>query len=289
MSKKPDLVIGFGSFATLPMIIAAIMTRTNFIIHEQNTLMGRANRICAKFAKHIIYGLPPLDSDNFYTTNPQNTKYPIAMPLRQEFIKYQNRQYKQNTLSGISNKQHINIVVLGGSQGASIFSDFVPSIIARITPETRQNMSLNVQCPQHLLTKTQQKYDKLGVKTTIKPFFDGVEIANVLASADVVIARAGAATITEIKFMQKPAILVPYPHAMDNHQYYNALVLENIKTAVIVEESSIIEDKINWLELANLIKSKEKLAKMSGNYCKFQQKSTLNGTQLMLNIVKQYL
>ena len=245
-ANKPDLVMSFGGFGSFPMTVGAILTGKDFIIHEQNTIMGRTNRLCTRFAKKVIYGLPPRVS--------QPEKPIICMPLRQQFLDNKSKKPVDK----------INILVLGGSQGARIFNQFMPKLFEMMPKTMFENINITEQCRAEMSKIMSECYRKLDIKAKIAPFFDNV--AELMGQADIIIARSGAMTIAEISFMQKPAILIPYPHAIDDHQYYNALVLEQFGAALIINEKDIITNKVDYKALVNLISDKEKLKGMAQSY-----------------------
>ena len=223
-AERPDVVIGFGGFLSMPALLAGRLCGVPVAIHEANRVAGRVTRIVSLFA-HRVY-LPK--GVGIRTAYPSRIRY-LGMPVRRE-IQIVPKARARHRLGLAPDLK--TLVVVGGSQGAESLNNWV-----RENLETFAQREIQVYC----LTG-----DKLGTDSSItfrSP--KGVEVksvfcrfsddmATVLSAADLVVSRAGAGSIAEIQRCRIPAILVPYPYAADNHQYYNALNFEKLGCGVMV-------------------------------------------------------
>jgi UDP-N-acetylglucosamine--N-acetylmuramyl-(pentapeptide) pyrophosphoryl-undecaprenol N-acetylglucosamine transferase len=222
VKTKPDLVIAFGGYVSFAPLFVANMLFVPNMIHEQNAVMGKVNRWFARFTKRIFLSYPTtLKFSSFrkalYTGN----------PIRSEILSTKIRNnFKSNPF---------NIVVMGGSQGASIFSKIIPEIIANLPLELRKNINITQQSKKEDIERLEQIYRFSGVSAEVSSFF--YNINQYLENAHLVITRAGASSITELTYLQRPAVLIPFRFAAENHQYYNAKYLSDQNAAWLVEES----------------------------------------------------
>ena len=223
----PSVVIGFGGYTTVPAIMAAASLRLPIIIHEQNALLGRANRLLAPRVSAIATSFPETlrlrDEDRHKVIRTGN-------PVRAGFQELRDKPYHEPKRG-----DEINILVTGGSQGAQIFSKVVPIALARITDETRRRIRLSQQCRYEDLDEVQAAYQHMDLNAEVAPFFD--DIAQRLDQAHLVVCRAGASTIAELTAAGRPSILVPYAHAADDHQTCNAQAIADNGGAEIVAEN----------------------------------------------------
>lgn len=211
---KPSVVVGFGGYAAAPTVAAAIMAHIPTVIHEQNAILGWANR---KLAAHVSKVCTSYD-----LARPAPAKAHLirtGMPVRPAVADVRSHPYRAPGTDG-----PFRILVLGGSQGARIFSDVIPAAIKLLPDELRNRMEISQQCRPEEITRTQQAYAGLGVHVELRHFFDNVP--ELLNKAHLLIARSGASTVAEVTVTGRPSILVPYPYAADDHQTANAKALE---------------------------------------------------------------
>ncbi len=210
---NPAAVIGFGGYAAAPTMMAATHIGLRTALHEQNAVIGRANRLFAKRVDRVC--------TSFEATQqiPEGIA-PIrtGMPVRASFGAARAKPYVAPEGSG-----RIRIVVLGGSQGAAVFSHLVPCAIKRLPEELRKRIDVDQQCRSEIVDQTRHAYSNCGVKARLQPFFD--DVPDLVASAHLLIVRSGASTVSEVSFAGRPAIYVPYPYAADDHQTANAQAL----------------------------------------------------------------
>ncbi len=255
---KPNIVVGFGGYPAFPAMKAAQSLGVPTIIHEQNAVLGRVNRVFAVKANMVVSGFDVLKKLPPNVIKGANWKH-LGNPLRGAVIKASARKYQ-------APRKNINLLIVGGSLGARLLSETVPQAVALLPEELRNRLSVVQQTRVESLDFARDVYAKAGVKAVCEPFFSDIETH--LAKAHFVIARAGASSVSEIAAMGLPSLLVPLAIAMDDHQSINALSLKNtgalkkIQAAYILPESqftpeivkSILLEKLNdssWLKTAS--------------------------------------
>lgn len=223
----PSVVIGFGGYVTVPAIMAAATLRLPTIIHEQNALLGRANRLLAPRATAIATSF----SETERLRDEDRSKVVFTgNPVRSAVRELRDRSYDEPLRGG-----EIRLLVTGGSQGAAIFSRVVPDALTRIPDDLRRRVRLSQQCRPEDLDEVRSTYREIDLNVEVAPFFD--DLARRLGDAHLVICRAGASTVAELTTSGRPAILVPYGHAADDHQTYNARAVANNGGAELIPEA----------------------------------------------------
>lgn len=210
---NPAAVIGFGGYAAAPTMMAATHLKLPSAVHEQNAVIGRANRLFAKRVDRVCTSfnqtrLIPVDISPVLT----------GMPVRDVFDQARSASYQAPNAN-----DPIRLFVMGGSQGAAVFSHLVPCAVKRLPEDLRKRVTVDQQCRSEIVDQTQQAFVAAGVEARLQPFFDNVP--HLISQAHLVIARSGASTVSEISYSGRPAIYVPYPYAADNHQTDNAEAL----------------------------------------------------------------
>lgn len=219
---EPAAVVGFGGYPSLPTLLAARATRTASVIHDQNAVLGRTNRFLARGVnaiavayRHIIR-LPASCEDKVHLT---------GNPVRAEIVDIRHDAFPPLPQDGI-----FRLLVVGGSLGATVLSDVVPAAIASLPPALLARLQVVQQCREADLERVRGEYAKLGVAAECMPYIK--DFPDRLRWAHLVIARAGASTVAELACAGRPAIFVPYPHAMDDHQTHNVVDLVQAGGAV---------------------------------------------------------
>ena len=208
---RAEIVVGFGGYASFPACFMASRQRLPLVLHEQNGYLGLANRRLAAKAAAIgiafpkVVGIPQTSAEIAQVGN----------PVRPAFLDIRDLAYAPPGAG-----EPLRLMVMGGSQGARVFSEVIPEALGKIDRELRSRLEVTQQCRPEDLASAQAAYEKIGVKATLKSFFDDVPAR--LGSAHLLVVRAGASTVAEITVAGRPAIYVPYPHAADDHQRYNA-------------------------------------------------------------------
>jgi len=202
-------IVGFGGYPSVPTVLAAARAGLPVLLHEQNAVLGRANRLLARRATLIAGAFPGL-------AIPGST--PLAAtgnPVRPAIAALSGLPYRAP-----ASEEPLHLLVLGGSQGARVFSRVVPAAVALLPPALRTRLVLAQQCRPEDLDGVRAAYAGLGIAAHLASFFE--DVPTLLSEAHLVIARAGASTVAELAAIGRPAILVPYPYAADDHQTANA-------------------------------------------------------------------
>jgi UDP-N-acetylglucosamine--N-acetylmuramyl-(pentapeptide) pyrophosphoryl-undecaprenol N-acetylglucosamine transferase len=246
---KPSVVIGFGGYPTVPPLLAATMLGIPSIVHEQNAVLGRANRLLAWRVQRIATGFPTLGR-----LDPKLKAKCVETgnPVRPAVLDAARLPYP-----GLAHGRFW-LLVIGGSQGARVMSDVVPPAIKALSPEQRSRLVIVQQARGEDEARVREAYARLGVEAEIAPFF--ADLPRRMAEAHLVIARAGASTVSELAVIGRPAILVPYPHALDQDQSANAAHLAVTGAADVIAQSSFTPDYLSG-ELAEALANPENLTK----------------------------
>jgi UDP-N-acetylglucosamine--N-acetylmuramyl-(pentapeptide) pyrophosphoryl-undecaprenol N-acetylglucosamine transferase len=214
---EPAAVVGFGGYPSVPTMLAATQLGFPTVIHEQNAVLGRANRMLAKRANRIATGFPetaglrPAERSRAVRT---------GNPVRPAIVAVGDSAYSPPEFGG-----PIELLIFGGSQGAAIFAEIVPAALALLAPALRPRLRVSQQARPEDRDAVSEKYRELGFAAEVESFF--ADMPNRLARAHLVICRAGASTIAELAAAGRPALLVPYPYATDDHQTANARAFAN--------------------------------------------------------------
>ena len=251
LKHKIDIVITFGGYQGIAVLIAAVLLRKKIIVHEQNIIAGRTNKLFAKIANVVAVAYKNQQGFEKFKHKQKFT----GIPVRSEF--YQKMPNKTS--------DKFVILVVGGSQGADIFNNLMFEILAHIDSSRLDQIELVQQVRAEAINDVKAKYEEIGVSAQIDSFFN--DMAKRIHNADLVISRSGASTIAELIAARKPAIFLPYPHAMDNHQYYNALELKNIGVARLYEEKTLVYSEIAQF-VDSVVQNPTILSKMSGCFDK---------------------
>ena len=207
---RPAAVVGFGGYASLPTVWMAQAMGIPTVLHEQNAHLGRANRRLARRATALALTFPETRAVSGPTVL-------VGNPVRAAVAKVGETPFVPLDPRG---EEPIRLLVFGGSQGARIFSDIVPDAVVDLPQWMRSRIHVVQQARAEDLARVRDAYRVAGIPATVATFFE--DMPGQLAAADLVIARAGASTVTELAAAGRPAILVPYPHAADDHQTANA-------------------------------------------------------------------
>lgn len=217
---KPDCIVGFGGFPSTPTLCAGIICHIPLIGYELNAYIGRVNRHLISFLKVVAtsfsktYGIPEKYESKI--------KY-VGGIVRPSMIPAPYKNWQPHT--------PFCIVIIGGSQGAKSFDTMIPAAISILPLEMRQYIEIWQQSKS---TTLEDDYKKLQVTSYIAPFF--TDINALMQKAHLIIGRAGGSTSAELLHMKRPSILIPYPHAMDDHQYYNGKNIELLGGGWVVRE-----------------------------------------------------
>lgn len=230
---KPVCVVGFGGYASVPAMMAA-SGKFPTIVHEQNAVLGRANRLLAGRANRIATAFASVKN---LGENNETKAVQTGMPVRPEIAAARSTPFDQPMPDGV-----FRVLVLGGSQGARVFSDVIPAAIQKLSPALQARVSIEQQCRPEDLDRVREIYKTTNVTADLATFFDDVPAR--LARAHLVIARAGASTVAELIAVGRPAILVPYPYAVDNHQDANAHAIADAGAGWLMPEPAFTDQTV---------------------------------------------
>lgn len=228
---KPDVALGMGGYVSGPGGVAAWLTRVPLIIHEQNSIAGLTNRMLSKIAKTVLQGFPETFHDklNVETTGTPVRAELIATPPPQE--RFANRQGP------------LRVLVLGGSQGARAINQKMTEALTHYSK--KNDIIVWHQTGQSDYDQVKNDYAAIPVEVKVSPFIK--EIARAYCWADIVICRAGALTVSEITAVGVGAVFIPYPYAVDNHQFHNSRYLEQAGAAIIIMQKALTEKQLTDL------------------------------------------
>jgi UDP-N-acetylglucosamine--N-acetylmuramyl-(pentapeptide) pyrophosphoryl-undecaprenol N-acetylglucosamine transferase len=251
---KPAAVVGFGGYPTLPPLLAARLFGVPGIIHEANAVLGRANRFLSSRVSAIATSLPGvLDRD------PQLSGKTTAVgtPMRPAILAAAAVTYVSPEPTG-----PFRLLVVGGSQGARVMADIVPSAIERLEPALWNRLVLTQQVREEDMARVRAVYDRLRINAELAPFFGDLPAR--LASHHLVVSRSGAGTVAELAAIGRPSILVPLPGSIDQDQFANAGVLAQAGGALRIPQSEFTSDRLA-AEISALAAEPGQLAAMAAS------------------------
>lgn len=231
--ERAAVAVGFGGYASAPTMLAAEHLGLPCVLHEQNAYCGLANRLLAKRAARLATSFPKVAG---VSIGPERIVF-TGNPVREAILECASTPYETPGADG-----EFRLLVFGGSQGARAFSELVPEAIARLPAETRARLRLTQQCRAEDLERVRARYAELGIAAELSDFF--TEIPAILAGAHLVVARAGASTVAELVTVGRPAILIPYPYATDDHQTANARVLDEVGASFLMPQSELTQERL---------------------------------------------
>lgn len=227
---RPAVVVGFGGYPTIPAMGAALALGLPRIIHEQNGIMGRVNRIFARRVDRVACGTWPTDL-------PKGVRgLHVGNPVRQAVLDRAGASY-QPPGDGL-----LKLLVIGGSQGARVLSQTVPAAVAALPDELRARLQVSHQARAEDAGRVTRAYADAGIRAEVQPFF--TDVPERLAACQLVVSRAGASSIADITVIGRPAILIPYAAAAGDHQTANARALAETGAAVVLPESVLDADSL---------------------------------------------
>ena len=208
----PDAVVGFGGYPAFPSLLAASAVRIPTVLHEQNAVLGRVNRMLAGEAEAIAIAYDKVDR---LKPKYQAKTVVVGNPVREEIARLGELPYPP-----FDNVAPLKILVTGGSQGASVLGDVVPAGLGLLQPSLRHRLQVVQQCRPDDIERVRNTYAALHIPAELLTYIE--DMPEKLADAHLIIGRAGASTIAELTAAGRPAILIPFPSATDDHQTANA-------------------------------------------------------------------
>ena len=230
LRDKPDVVVGFGGYPTIPAMAAATLLRRPRMIHEQNGVLGRVNQAFAKRVPVIACGTWPTDlpagAQGLFTGN----------PVRAKVLERAGAGYIP------PGDYPMSLLVMGGSQGARILSDVVPPAIAALPMDMLRNLRVSHQARDEDETRVAAFYAEHGINADVQPFFH--DVPSRMSEAQLVISRAGASSVADISVIGRPSILIPYAAATADHQTANARGLSDAGGAIVMPEAQFTPEAL---------------------------------------------
>lgn len=253
--RNPDVVLGMGGFVAAPGGLMAKMLKIPLIIHEQNRVVGTTNRLLAKIATKVLQGFPNSFAPKFNAICTGN-------PLRKSFVD----AIKQKN----SNNEVLKILIVGGSQGAKALNENVPTAIALL----KNSVQVRHQTGVAMQNEVAETYKKLNLNAEVSAFIE--DMAAAYSWADLIICRAGAMTVSEVAAIGIPAIFIPLPNAIDDHQTANAKYLTEAGAAILLKQSDLTAENLAQQieETLRLLEQRREIA---------QSLAYLNATETVAN------
>lgn len=248
---KPSVVVGFGGYASVPTLLAARWRGVPRIVHEQNAVLGRANRVASAGARAIATSFHKVR----YIPDGDPRIHLVGNPVRDAVRALHDVSYEPPGIEG-----PIRMVVIGGSQGAASFSTVIPETVASLPDDLRGRLRLAQQCRAEDLERVRSFYEARGIDAECAPFFRDFPAR--LAGAHLVVARAGASTVAELTTSGRPSVLIPFPHATEDHQRANALAVDEVGASILLPHEAFTADTLRR-HLVALFTSPQILADMA--------------------------
>ena len=245
---KPKLTVGFGGYVSVSGSVISYFLKIPLILHEQNSIAGTANKINFFFAKQVFETFPnsfgKVDKKIIHSGN----------PIREVFlnlIKPEDRYMSSNI--------NLNILAIGGSQGSSFFNDCLPFAFSYFH---NQNISVTHLSGKDNKEQVEDSYKKYNINAVVSEYAEDID--TLYDSASLIICRAGSTTLSEISKIGRAIILVPFPHATDNHQFYNANYLANQSACILIEQTdTFVENFVNTINI--LLNNQKRMYTLSKN------------------------
>lgn len=247
---KPDIVVGFGGYPTVPPVLAACMGKYRTIIHEQNAVIGRANRFLSSRVSVIATGFADVGG---LTEEARAKCVHVGNPVRPAVTHAADKPYEQPETLG-----DLRVLVFGGSQGARVMADVVPPALAQMAMTELARLVIVQQARVEDAKRVREIYEGLGIRHEIAPFFEN--LPERMAQAQLIIGRSGASTIAELGVIGRPSILVPLPGALDQDQAANAQSLARIGAATVIMQPDFTPKRLA-AELHKALEDPEGLTK----------------------------
>jgi len=223
---KPDAVVGFGGYPSVPPVLAGWLLGVPTLVHEQNGVLGRANRFLAPLVKGLATGFADVKS---VPRSVKGRMHLVGNPVRPAVLEVADIAYRPVSPDGA-----IHLLVTGGSQGARVMSDVVPKALGLLSPVLKSRLAIVHQARGDDLAVAEWNYAEAGIKADIRAFFD--DLPKRISDAHLVIGRAGASTVAELAVIGRASILVPLPGSLDQDQAANAETLARIGAAIVIKQ-----------------------------------------------------
>jgi len=249
-SLKPKLVVGFGGYPSVPAMYAAQKLKIKTVIHEQNAIIGKANAFLAPKAERIAMSI---QNDDGLDEADRIRSVVTGNPVRGDIAALYNKPYPKIDKNGM-----FRILVMGGSLGATVFSEVVPKALAKLPADHKARLHIVQQCRAADIEAVSEEYEAASIKAELATFFD--DVPQQLEVAHLIIGRSGASTVAEVTTAGRPAIFVPYPHHKDQQQKMNADAVADIGGAWVMTQSGFTVDAL-YARIETFLQNPETLFK----------------------------
>lgn len=268
---KPNIVVSFGGYPSIPSMISAKIMKVPLLIQEPNSVVGQANKIFLGTAVAIACSFEHTKG----ITNTTNT-YLTGTPVRSSILEVRKKPYPK-----LSNVGKINILIIGGSQGAKILGQILPLAFAKLPENIRKRLNIVQQVRSEDMGAVKKIYATQNIEAKIDSFF--VDMAKKLAETHLVICRAGATTIAELVAVGRPSILVPIASSKENHQVLNAEWLVKNNAAWMIKETEFsVDECANQLEI--ILKDYKKIE----SFAQQARGLFLDSSNILLGLIEKY-
>ena len=270
--NKPSCVVGFGGYPSIPAITAALIWRIPTILHEQNGVLGQVNKLFAKKVDFVAYGIAP------ECLSSENSKY-IGNPVRNSVLKFKESPYIP------PGDYPINVLVIGGSQGARIMSDIVPAALSSLSEKNKKNLRVAHQARPEDKDRVIKLYSEHNIDAEVSSFFD--DVPRRISEAQLVISRSGASSVADIATIGRPSILVPLKSARRDEQSINAESMTSINSAISFVEDDFTEEKLSKCIAKFLASPKKAEAMAIAALTRSSENSVQMMSELIIRLVKE--
>jgi UDP-N-acetylglucosamine--N-acetylmuramyl-(pentapeptide) pyrophosphoryl-undecaprenol N-acetylglucosamine transferase len=248
---SPAAVVGFGGYASVPTMLAARLRRLPSMLHEQNAVLGKANRMSVGSAARIATSFTV--TRHIAEDDPRTRL--VGNPVRESVRALRGTPYRPPSAD-----RTVDLLVFGGSQGAASFSQVIPDAVIALPPALRRRLRIVQQCRPEDLERVRARYGEAGIVAELAPFF--ADLPQRLAASHIVIGRSGASTVSELATIGRPSILIPFPYAADDHQTANARAYERSGGCIVIPHANFTAETLGG-HLQALLDSPQRLSDMA--------------------------
>jgi UDP-N-acetylglucosamine--N-acetylmuramyl-(pentapeptide) pyrophosphoryl-undecaprenol N-acetylglucosamine transferase len=274
ITKKPDIVISFGSYATFPFLCASVLMKRKILLHEQNSYLGKVNYIFGRFAQTIMTTYREMYGVKFADMNKIQF---VGNPVREKIKKLNELQY-----SYPEKGEKFKILILAGSGGATFFSKEFIKVFENLPKDILEKLEIVQQCREIDIKEVENLYKKLELKYELKTFFKDVD--KKIKDSHLIISRSGS-SIFEFAIAGKPMLLIPSPNVKNDHQTKNAKQFVDMKAAIAISEKMFNANRFSE-EFIKLINNKDKLKDLAKNA---RDMAVLNAEENILKLIEKTL
>ena len=281
LTKKVSICIGFGGFVSFTPMLFGIASFKKTIIHEQNAVIGKTNKILLPFVQKCLLSFKNTDGIGIFKKKCIFTGNPIREEIKKLVYNYDNPSVNYRAFYKIDD--NINLTITGGSQACDAFDILIPQAITMLPSSITNKLHVTHQCKAINVDMIESFYTNAGISHDVRPFFHN--IGEVFRASHLVVSRAGSTTIAEISALGVPSILIPLPTSANNHQFYNAKFLRDNNATILLEQNSLTKESLSQL-LMNLFNHDNSLFELS-QFCR--KLSQVNADIAVFNEIKKSL